>query len=80
MRHRPGFTGKYEPNRMIPEAAKLNVIPEKKAEYNASFETTQKIISSRNGYLSHHQLLQNPEVPNRYILPYKNYSFSSRKG
>lgn len=52
---------------MILELAILNVIPEKTAEFEASFEKARKIISSMKGYLGH-QLHQNLDVPNRYIL------------
>jgi len=52
---------------MILEVAILNVIPEKTDEFEAGFERAQKIISSMKGYLGH-QLQQNLEVPNRYIL------------
>jgi len=52
---------------MILELAILNVIPEKTAEFEASFKKAQEIISSLNGYLGH-QLRQCLEVPNRYML------------
>jgi heme-degrading monooxygenase HmoA len=52
---------------MILELAILNVIPEKTAEFEASFEAAQEIISSMKGYLGH-QLQQNLEVPNRYVF------------
>jgi hypothetical protein len=52
---------------MILEVAFLNVIPERISEFEAAFESAQKIISSMHGYLGH-QLHQNLEVPNRYIL------------
>ena len=57
----------YEPIFMILEIAVLNVIPEKTAEFEASFEIAQEIISSMNGYRGH-QLQQNLEIQNRYIL------------
>jgi heme-degrading monooxygenase HmoA len=63
----PVSSDKIEPNYMILELAILNVIPEKTVEFEAGFEQAQKIISSMNGYLGH-QLQQNLEVPNRYIL------------
>lgn len=52
---------------MILEVARLEVIPEKTAEFEASFQIAQEIISSMKGYLGH-QLQQNTETPNRYIL------------
>ena len=52
---------------MILEFARLEVIPEKTAEFEASFQIAQEIISSMRGYLGH-QLQQNMETPNRYIL------------
>jgi len=52
---------------MILELAILNVIPDKTTEFETSFELAQKIISVQSGYLGH-QLQQNLEVPNQYIL------------
>jgi heme-degrading monooxygenase HmoA len=52
---------------MILEVAILDVIPEKTAEFEASFQKAQEIISSAKGWLGH-QLQQCVEVPNRYIL------------
>jgi len=52
---------------MILEIAVLNVIPEKTADFEASFEIAQEIISTVKGYMGH-QLQQNLETPNRYIL------------
>jgi len=52
---------------MILEVAILDVIPDKTAEFEASFQKAQEIISSMNGWLGH-QLQQCLEVPNRYIL------------
>ena len=52
---------------MILEVAVLNVIPEKTAEFEASFEMAQETISSMKGWMGH-QLQQCLEVPNRYIL------------
>jgi heme-degrading monooxygenase HmoA len=63
----PGSSDKIEANYRILELAVLNVIPEKTVEFEASFGKAQKIISSMNGYLGH-QLHQNLEMPNRYIL------------
>ncbi|MEJ0083771.1 MAG: antibiotic biosynthesis monooxygenase [Puia sp.] len=40
---------------------------DKTAEFEASFQKAQEIISSVNGWLGH-QLQQCLEVPNRYIL------------
>lgn len=58
---------KYKLICMILEVAILNVIPEKTAEFEASFELAQKIIPGMNGYRGH-QLQQSLENPNRYIL------------
>jgi heme-degrading monooxygenase HmoA len=52
---------------MILEVAILDVLPEKTADFEASFELSAKIISSMKGWLGH-QLQQCLEVPNRYIL------------
>jgi heme-degrading monooxygenase HmoA len=52
---------------MVLEVARLEVIPEETAEFEASFDTAQEIISSAKGYLGH-QLQLCLEVPNRYIL------------
>lgn len=52
---------------MILEVAILNVIPDKTAEFEVVFESAQEIIRSMHGYLGH-QLQQNLEVPNRYLL------------
>jgi heme-degrading monooxygenase HmoA len=60
-------TGKNDSITMILEVAILNVIPEKTADFEASFKTAQEIISTMKGWLGH-QLQQCVEVPNRYIL------------
>ena len=52
---------------MILEVAILEVIPDKTAEFEASFQKAQEIISSVDGWLGH-QLQQCLEVPNHYIL------------
>ena len=52
---------------MILEVAILDVIPEKTAEFELSFQKAQEIISSMKGWLGH-QLQQCLEVQNRYIL------------
>ena len=52
---------------MILELAVLNVIPERRADFESSFEIAQEIISAADGYLGH-QLQQCLENPNRYIL------------
>ncbi len=39
---------------MIPEVAILDVIPDKTAEFEVSFQKAQRIISSVNGWLGHH--------------------------
>lgn len=52
---------------MILEVAILNVIPEKKAEFEASFRASSEIISSAKGWRGH-ELQQCLEVSNRYIL------------
>jgi len=51
---------------MILEVAILNVISGKKAEFKLAFNTTEKVISSIKGYVSH-QLQQSIKTPNRYI-------------
>jgi heme-degrading monooxygenase HmoA len=38
---------------MIPEVAILDVIPDKTAEFEVSFQKAQRIISSMNGWLGH---------------------------
>jgi len=52
---------------MILEVAVLNVIPEKREEFEVAFETAREIISSAEGHIEH-QLHRCLEVPNRYIL------------
>ncbi len=52
---------------MILEVAVLNVIPEKREEFEAAFESAQEIISSAEGHIGH-QLQRCLEIPNRYIL------------
>ncbi len=52
---------------MILEVAILNVIPEKTAEFEASFRDSSEIISSAKGWQGH-ELQQCLEYPNRYIL------------
>lgn len=52
---------------MILEVAVLNVIPEKRAEFEATFRNAQEIISSIKGFNSL-QLQKCLEVENRYIL------------
>jgi heme-degrading monooxygenase HmoA len=55
---------------MILEVAVLNVIPEKRAEFEAAFGRAQEMISSVKGF-NGLQLLQCLEVENRYILHVK---------
>lgn len=52
---------------MILEVAILDVKPGREAEFEATFEKAQKIISSMQGYVSH-QLQNCIENPSRYIL------------
>ena len=52
---------------MILEVAILNVKPNQKDEFEATFGSAQKIISSMPGYVSH-QLQQCIEKDNRYLL------------
>jgi len=52
---------------MILEVAILNVKPNQKDEFEAAFDTAQKIISSMPGYVSH-QLQKCIEKDNRYLL------------
>lgn len=52
---------------MILEVAFLNVIPERISEFEAAFSSAQGIIAAIQGYLGH-QLHQNLEVSNQYIL------------
>jgi hypothetical protein len=43
MQYGPGFEDQYEPSPAIPEVAIPNVIPEKAAEFEASFQIAQVI-------------------------------------
>ena len=52
---------------MILEVVILNVIPDKIDEFESSFLSAQKIISSIKGY-KWHELQKCVEVTNRYIL------------
>jgi heme-degrading monooxygenase HmoA len=52
---------------MILEVAILNVIPEKREEFEAAFESAREIISSAEGHIGH-QLQRCLEIPNRYML------------
>jgi heme-degrading monooxygenase HmoA len=52
---------------MILEAATLNVIPGREAEFESAFAKASPIISSMSGYVSH-QLQRCIEKQNRYIL------------
>ena len=52
---------------MILEPAVLNVITEKTAEFETCFEMAQEITAARPRYLGH-QLHQNLEVSNQYVL------------
>jgi heme-degrading monooxygenase HmoA len=52
---------------MILEAAMLNVKPGMESEFESSFKTASKIISSMNGYLSH-ELHHCIEVNGKYLL------------
>ncbi len=52
---------------MILEVAILDVKLGRDIEFEAAFETAQKIISGMEGYVSH-QLKKCVEAPNRYLL------------
>ena len=52
---------------MILEAAILDVIPGREAEFESAFAQASSIIASMDGYISH-QLQYCMEVPNRYLL------------
>jgi heme-degrading monooxygenase HmoA len=52
---------------MILEAAILDVIPGREAEFESVFAQASPIIASTNGYISH-QLQHCVETPNRYLL------------
>ena len=52
---------------MITEQAVLDVIREKVAEFEQSFQHAQKIISSMSGYISH-ELHKCIETDSRYLL------------
>ena len=52
---------------MILEAAILNVIPGREAEFESAFAQASSIIASMDGYISH-QLQHCMEAPNRYLL------------
>jgi heme-degrading monooxygenase HmoA len=62
-----GFPAEIKICTMILELAILDVIPGKTAEFEASFASAQKIISSMKGWRSH-QLQHCLESPNRYLL------------
>ena len=52
---------------MILEAATLNVVPGREAEFESAFAQASSIIASMDGYISH-QLQHCLEAPNRYLL------------
>ena len=52
---------------MILEAAILNVIPGREADFEAAFRQASPIIAGMKGYISH-QLQHCVEAPNRYLL------------
>jgi len=52
---------------MILEAAILDVIPGKEAEFESAFAKASPLIASTDGYISH-QLQHCMEAPNRYLL------------
>jgi len=52
---------------MILEAAVLDVIPGKEAEFESAFAKASPLIASTDGYISH-QLQHCMEAPNRYLL------------
>jgi hypothetical protein len=59
---------------MIPEVAILDVIPDKRAEFEASIKKAQEVISSMNGWLglnytaSANLNMDNIEKPANFIL------------
>ena len=52
---------------MILEAAILNIIPGREAEFESAFKQASPIIASMKGYISH-QLQHCIEASNRYLL------------
>ena len=52
---------------MILEAAILDVVPGREAEFESTFTKASPIIASMDGYISH-QLQHCMESPNRYLL------------
>ena len=52
---------------MILEAAILNVIPGREAQFEAAFRQAQRILATMSGYRSH-ELRRCIEAANRYIL------------
>ena len=52
---------------MILEAAILNIIPGREAEFESAFKQASPIIASMKGYISH-QLQHCVEASNRYLL------------
>ena len=52
---------------MILEAAILDVISGREAEFETAFAKASPIIASMDGYISH-QLQHCMEIPNRYLL------------
>jgi heme-degrading monooxygenase HmoA len=52
---------------MILEAAILDVIPGREAEFESAFAEAAPLIASTDGYISH-QLQHCMEAPNRYLL------------
>lgn len=52
---------------MILEAAILDVIPGREAEFESEFAKASHLIASTYGYISH-QLQHCMEAPNRYLL------------
>ena len=52
---------------MILEAAILNIIPGREAEFESAFKQASPIIASMKGYLSH-QRQHGIEASNRYLL------------
>ena len=52
---------------MILEAAILNVIPGREAEFESAFQQASPILASMQGYISH-QLQHCVEASNRYLL------------
>lgn len=52
---------------MVLEVARLDVIPDRTAEFEAAFEEAQTLVASMPGYVRH-ELRRCVETPSRYLL------------